>query len=401
MNRGLGSPRAAGWLIAISLMLLASNLRPLFSSMSVLLPDLVRALDLSNAQAGYLTTLPVLCMGVFAPLAPRLAQRIGIERTLFFVLSCIVIGMTVRGAQGAASLFLGTTLAGAGIALGNVLVPSLVKRDYADHAALMMGFYTMSLVGGAALAAAVTLPLTQGLGLSWGGGLSMWALPALVALLAWTPVVLHAGRSRKEKLRVLPVKGLHGDSLAWAVTVYMGLQSAQAYSVMGWLAPILQDRGMGGTEAGLVTSVSILLQVVSCLVTPLFAGRWRDQRVLAVTLTIVATLSLMGLIIGPLGVVWPLAIIVGLTQGGIFALALMFIVLRSPDSHVAAHLSSMAQSVGYVLACLGPLLIGMLHEWTGGFQAAAGLIAVLGLGGVAAGWVAGRNALVQAVAVRA
>lgn len=395
-----GGSRIVVWLTAISLMLLAANLRPLFSSMSVLLPDLTRALGLSNAQAGYLTTLPVLCMGVFAPLGPRLAQRIGIERTLFFVLTCIVVGVAMRGAQGTASLFLGTALAGAGIALGNVLLPSLVKRDYADHAALMMGLYTMSLVGGAALAAAITLPLVDGLGLDWGGGLSMWAVPALLALLAWTPVVLRIGRHNAGRPRVLPVSGLYGDGLAWAVTVYMGLQSAQAYSVMGWLAPILQDRGMGGTEAGLVTSICILLQIPSCLATPLFASRWRDQRVLAITLTAIATISLIGLIIGPLAAVWPLAVIVGLSQGGIFALALMFIVVRSPDSHVAAHLSSMAQAVGYVLACLGPLLIGVLHEWTGGFRSVTGLIALLGLGGLAAGWVAGRNAVVKAVAVR-
>ncbi|HEX2518678.1 MAG TPA: MFS transporter, partial [Castellaniella sp.] len=158
-------PGLAMWLTAAGLLLLAANLRPLFSSISVLLPELTQGLGLNNAQAGYLTTLPVLCMGLFAPLAPRLAQRIGIERTLFVVLICIVLGTGVRGSGGVTGLFVGTALAGAGIALGNVLLPSLVKRDYARQAALMTGLYTMSLVGGAALGAAATLPLVHGLGL--------------------------------------------------------------------------------------------------------------------------------------------------------------------------------------------------------------------------------------------
>jgi CP family cyanate transporter-like MFS transporter len=394
-------PRGAVfWLTAASLLLLAANLRPLFASMSVLLPDLSRALGLSNAQAGYLTTLPVLCMGVFAPLAPRLAQRVGIERTLLFVLICIAIGTALRGSAGTAGLFLGTVLAGGGIALGNVLLPSLVKRDYAHYAALMTGLYTMSLVGGAALAAAATLPLMQGLGLTWDAGLAMWAAPALVAIFAWAPVALHAGGRHTQRQNILPVRGLHGDGLAWAVTFFMGIQSALAYSVMGWMAPILRARGLSGTEAGLVTSVSILLQVVSCLLTPMLAGRFREQRWLAVLLSLTATLALIGMVVGPRPLIWPLAFVQGIGQGGMFALALMLIVLRSPDSHVAAHLSSMSQTVGYILASLGPLLIGLLYQWTGSFHSTTGLLATLGLASALAGWYAGRNAFVKAVAAR-
>lgn len=384
------------WLTAVSLLLLAANLRPLFSSMSVLLPDLTRALGLGNAQAGYLTTLPVLCMGLFAPLAPRLAQRAGIERTLFVVLICILLGTALRGHVGVMGLFAGTALAGAGIALGNVLLPSLVKRDYARHVALMTGLYTMSLVGGAALGAAATLPLVHAFGLDWAGGLTLWAAPAILALIAWTPVALRSEGRGSGRQHLRTVRGLHRDGLAWAITVFMGLQSALAYSVMGWMAPILRDRGMSGTEAGLVTSISILVQVVSCLLVPLLANRFRDQRVLAVALTLIATLSLIGMTSGPLALVWPLAFIQGIGQGGMFALAMMLIVLRSPDSHVAAHLSGMSQTSGYLLACLGPLLIGLLHQWTGSFHAASALMAALGLISAVAGWLAGRNALVKA-----
>lgn len=384
------------WLMAASLLLLAANLRPLFPSTAVLLPDLGLGLGLGAAATGFLTTLPVLCMGIFAPLAPRCAQRIGIERTLLLVLLFITVGTALRGAFDTAGLFLGTALAGAGIALGNVLLPSLVKRDFSDRAALMTGLYTMSLVGGAALAAAATLPLTHALGERWPLGLGIWAAPALLALIAWTPVAWRSGARQAGVRHILPVQGLRRDRLAWAVTLFMGLQSALAYCVLGWMAPILRGRGLSGTESGLVTSLSILLQVVSCLLTPLLASRGRDQRQLAVYLTAIATLSLIGMVLGPRWAIWPLAISQGIGQGGLFALALMLIVLRSHDAHVAAHLSSMAQTTGYLLAASGPLLIGVLYAWTGSFRATTGLLTVLGLCTALAGWCAGRNALVQA-----
>ena len=163
-------------------------------------------------------------MGIFAPLAPRLGQRIGIEKTLLLVLIFIAIGSFMRGYQGAWGLFFGTALAGSGIALGNVLLPSLVKRDFPNQAALMTGLYTMSLVGGAALAAAITLPITQAFAGQWSVGLSFWLIPCLVAIVAWLPMILKSSRAGTKARKITPVKGLNKDPLAWAVTIFMGLQ---------------------------------------------------------------------------------------------------------------------------------------------------------------------------------
>ncbi|MFA5665340.1 CynX/NimT family MFS transporter [Castellaniella sp.] len=385
------------WFAAIGLLLLAANLRSLFASLSVLLPEIIQGLGLSGAQAGYLTTLPVLCMGLFAPFAPRCAARIGMERSLWLVLLMIFVGTLLRAQLGIEGLFAGTALAGAGIALGNVLLPSLVKRDFSAHAALMTGLYTMSLCGGAALASAATLPLIDYFGQGWRFGLSLWAIPAAIALLAWIPLALRSAHGKSAgSHRLLPVRGLKRDPLAWAVTVFMGLQSALAYCVLGWMAPILRARGLDGTEAGLITSVSILVQVVACLLAPALAARSRDQRLLAVALTALATLPLIGMVSGPIELAWFLAILQGLGQGGLFALALMLIVMRSSDSHVAAYLSSMSQTVGYVLASSGPLFIGFLHDFTGNFDSVWILLTALGLLATAAGWLAGSNRLVKA-----
>jgi CP family cyanate transporter-like MFS transporter len=179
----------------------------------------------------------------------------------------------------------------------------------------------------------------------------------------------------------------------------MGLQSALAYCIMGWLAPILQERGLDGVTAGLVVSVSILIQVVASLIVPPLAVRCKDQRLFNVGLSAIAGLALLGLLFAPLSTVWLWAVLQGVGQGGLFAIALTVIVLRSPDAHVAAHLSSMAQSVGYILAAIGPLLVGLLHSWTGGFASTAWLFVALALTAGINGWGAGRTQYVNVKAV--
>lgn len=386
-------------LLGASLMLIAFNLRPLFSSLSILLPEISTHLGMSGATAGYLTTLPVLCMGIFAPVAPFLGQRIGAERTLLFILVLLVCGTALRGIGGISGLFVGSIIAGGAIAVGNVLLPSLVKRDFAAHSALMTGLYTMSLCGGAAVAAAVTLPLMHGFDGDWTLGVAMWAIPAALVALLWAPLSLKHGSTQVRKM--LPVRGLRQDPLAWNVTFFMGLQSALNYCVMGWLAPILRERGVGGTEAGIVVSVSIMLQVVACLLAPLLASRWKDQRGLSVALTALATLGLLGLLGGPLWSIWLWATVQGIGQGGLFAVAMMFIILRSPDSNVAGQLSSMAQTTGYMLAATGPLLVGILRDWSGSFGITGWVFAGLGVLTAYNGWRAGRNQFVQAQVITA
>lgn len=388
--------RAAQLLLGFSLMLIAFNLRPLFASLSVLLPEILRQTSLSSSGAGYLTTLPVLCLGVFAPFAPRVSQRVGPERTLLIVLLLLATGTALRGLGDIYSLFIGSAMAGAAIATGNVLLPSVVKRDFPNSAALMTGLYTMALCGGAASAAALTLPLVHFFSDSWAAGLAFWAIPAALVALIWGPQALRSQRA--SKLAGRRAGGLWRDPLAWQVTFFMGLQSALAYCVLGWMAPILRDRGLDGITAGLVVSVSIMVQVVTCLLVPPLAVRCTDQRWFNAALAVLAAAALVGILFAPLSTVWVWAVLQGIGQGGLFAIAMTVIVLRSPDPLVAAQLSGMAQGVGYVLAALGPLLIGILYSLTGGYAASGWLFALLGVGAAVNGWGAGRAILVKPAA---
>ena len=374
------------------IVLVAFNLRPVFTSLAAVLPE-VQAAGLSPAGASWLTILPVLCLGVFAPLAPGLARRFGAERVLLGVLLLVALGTGVRGLAGVPALFAGAALAGMGIAVGNVLLPGLVKRDFPDRTASMTGLYTMALCAGAAGGAGLTPPVEHALGGSWAGALAVWALPALVAALAWAPLAVRAAPRAGQAMGA--VEGLWRDRLAWQVTLFMGLQSAFTYCVFGWLAPILRSRGMDAVAAGGVVSVSILFQVAACLLVPSLAARCRDQRLVCVALAVDAAASLLAALFAPLSLVWLWAPLLGIGQGGLSAAAMMLMVLRSPDARVAAQLSGMAQGVGYVLASGGPLLVGLLHGWTGGFDAAAGLFAALGLGIALSGFGAGRAAQIR------
>ncbi|MYN14862.1 MFS transporter [Pusillimonas sp. TS35] len=386
--------RAASALLGASLVLIAFNLRPLFSSLSVLLPELQRAVPLNAAAAGYLTTLPVLCLGLFAPFAPRLAQRIGPERCLLLVLVLLAAGTGFRGLGSPFALFAGSALAGAAIALGNVLLPSVVKRDFAHKAALMTGLYTMALCGGAAMGAAFTLPIMHAGGDDWRVGLAFWALPAVLVMLLWAPQSLRSALPSRQARR--RVSGLRKDMLAWQVSFFMGLQSALAYCVMGWMSPILRSRGLDGVEAGLMLSASVMVQVATCMLVPAAGVRMRNQCMLNVGLAAIAATALIGLLYAPVGTLWGWAIVQGIGQGGLFAMAMTVIVLRSPDSHVAAHLSGMAQGIGYVLAAAGPLLVGILQSATGSFASTGWVFAILGLATAVNGWGAGRARLVKA-----
>ena len=386
----LGRP----WLLLLGLILVALNLRPALSSMAPMLSEVSKSLGLSASQAGLLTTLPVLCLGLFAPLAPVLARRFGAERVVLGILLTLAGGIILRSSFGEIGLFAGSVLAGASIGVIGVLLPGIVKRDFAKQAGTMTGVYTMALCLGAAMAAGATVPLSEHFDKSWALGLGFWVIPALIAAIFWLPQVGQKHGAHNVAYRV---RGLLRDPLAWQVTLYMGLQSSLAYIVFGWLPSILIGRGLTATQAGLVLSGSVIVQLVSSLAAPWLATRGKDQR-LAIVIVMVLTLGgLFGCLYAPIEGLWGWAIVLGLGQGATFSLALTLIVLRSRDSHVAANLSSMAQGFGYTLASMGPFAVGIVHDWTGGWTAVGWIFGVIGLGAIIAGLGAGRSLYVQVV----
>lgn len=378
-------------LLMVSLLLIALNLRPMLASIGPVMPELMKDTGIGSDAASVLTMAPILCLGVFGFVAPRLSRAFGIERAVAMALALTAIGIALRGVPRYELLLLGTLAGGAGLGVAGVLLPGLVKHHFPRNISLMTGMYTMALSAGAAGAAGLTVPLAKWLG-SWSEALAWWALPVLIALLAWLPQARTPaiGAAHQEPGRPRRLLALRGDLLAWQVTLYMGLQSSLAYIVFAWLAPILRERGVDPVTAGAVVGTAVLIQLSTALTAPMLAARRHKQGGISALVILLLGSGILGCMYAPLTTMWMWAAVLGLGQGGAFAIGLALIVFRSPDGETAAELSGMAQGVGYTIAAFGPLFAGLLREWTGGWHATAGLIVGMSLVAVIAGFGAGR-----------
>lgn len=376
----------------------AANLRPALAAVGPVLSDLRQDLGLSTIGAAILTGLPVLCLGLFAPAAPRLARRLGLERVLALTLIVILVGLVLRVAGGASALFTGTVLAAAAIGVANVVVPTLIKRDFRRHTATMMGLYTVCLSGFAAVAAAATVPIGQVADSSWRAGLGSWALLALLGLVAWIPLLTSAPRASEGPETPSSVSALLRDRLAWQVTLFFGLQSLAFYSMLAWLPSIYRDAGSTAETAGLLLSIATLAGVPAGLLVPRLAGRWSDQRGLVLASVALIATGFLGVLFAPTTLAFLWVTLLGAGLGAGFALALLFMVLRAANSADTAQLSAMAQTFGYVLAAAGPFAVGGLRAATGSWTAALMVLVALtcaqlfvGLDAGRRGHVGGRN----------
>ncbi|RBY81906.1 MFS transporter [Blastococcus sp. TF02A-26] len=388
--------RLSAWLLVAAIVAVALNQRPAIVAVAPLLEDLRADTGLSSAMGGLLTTVPVLCFGAFAPVAPRLAQRIGLETAVAASLLLLAGGIALRLLSPVALLYAGSLLAGAAIALANVLLPAYVKREFARPGAVM-GAYSAALNIGAATGAALTLPLADALDVGWRTGLGLWLFVALGALVLWLPV---AGTGRAERRAANPVPGgswsLLRLPLARRVCLFLSMNSVQFYSVSAWLPTLLADAGVPRGDGGLLLGLSNVVGAAGALLAPAQAGRMRGQRPLVAAVVAAYAVGLAGLLLSPDAgtVVWVCAW--GVAQGAGFAVALTLIVLRSPTPLVAARLGGVAQCVGYLVAASGPLLLGAVHDLTSGWTWPLLLLIAALVPMAWAGWGAARDVVLPA-----
>lgn len=356
--------------LLLALVLVAVNLRPAIASVPPLLGVLQADLGLSGAVAGVLTTLPVLCMSVFAPVGATLARRVGRERALTGALALLATGTLVRGAAAATlPLFAGTLLAGAGLAMASALLPGLVKAYFPGRAGLVTGLYTAALAGGAMAGAALTVPLMDAFGGRWQLALASWTLLALLGLAVWVPVTAghrqpRAGRAGRTARAALPWR----SGLAWRVSLFMGLQSLLYYSALTWLAPRYTALGWTKAGAGLLLALANAVQVVSAITVPALSDRGRSRQPWIGLCVGTTTLTFVGLAVAPLAAPALWAVAFGLGVGGTFGLALALLVDLAPNPGATEGLAGMAFLIGYAIAAVGPVLAGALHDASGGYR---------------------------------
>ncbi|WP_231916998.1 MFS transporter [Nocardioides scoriae] len=394
--RAAARPGPRRVLVVVAIVALAFNLRPAAVSVGPVLGDLRADLGLSGAEAGLLTTLPVLAFAVFGALAPRLARAVGPHRLTLVALLCVAVGLGARSrVDHESSFLLLSLLALAGMATGNVVLPSLVKLHFPDRIGLLTSIYTTALAVGLTSALTLTVPVGEATGGGWRDGLLTWALVAAVAAVPWIGLV---GRDRRdpdvERPAGIGVLAVGRTPLGRRMSLFFGLQSLQAYAVYGWFGVVYRDAGFSATTAGVLLGVIGGLSIPLSLLIPWLVARTDDQRPLMVVLMTCYPLGYAGLVLAPVAGAWLWAVLVGIGLCA-FPLILTLIGLRARTPEGTAALSGWAQSVGYLLAAVGPFGMGVLHDATGSWTVPLLVLLVLAVPQLLVGLSVARPAYVE------
>ncbi len=389
-------------LLVVAVAAAGFNLRTAITSLPPLFPDLQARLHLSTAMLSLLAATPVICFGVVSAFAAWLNRRYGEEAILLVALVLLTAGLLLRGAAPEIMLFPGTVLAASAIAVLNVLLSSMVKRRWPERAGLLVGIYLTALSVGAILSALLSVPLYRSTG-SVRLALGVWAAPAALAALLWLPQLRYravgAAPAAAASATPLPVTGgvkVYRYALAWQVTAFMGLQSLLYYAALSWLPTIFQDRGDSAVTAGNLLALMGVGNLTTSLAVPVLAHRRPGQGALVVPSLIGTAAGLAGSLWAPLGTAPLWVLVLGVSQGSCLGLAIFFMMARAPDPGVAASLSAFAQSVGYLVASVGPLVVGLLHTATGSWNIPIALLLVLAVVELAVGVLAGRPLVLPA-----
>ncbi|HBM7348970.1 TPA: CynX/NimT family MFS transporter [Klebsiella oxytoca] len=389
MNSVLPSAGRRPLLLIAGILLIATTLRVAFTGAAPLLDAIRSEYGLTTAQTGLLTTLPLLAFGLVSPLAAGVARRFGIERSLLLAMILICLGIGLRSLPFVSLLFIGTAVIGCGIALGNVLLPGLIKRDFSQHVAKMTGAYSLTMGGAAALGSAMVVPLALA-GLGWRGALLTLMVFPLLALFVWLPQSRRQATAPLTGSGAIHNRGIWRSALAWQVTLFLGFNSLVYYVIIGWLPAILQSIGYSEAQAGSLHGLLQLATAAPGLAIPLILHRLKDQRGIAVLVAMMCAVSALGLWFLPgQAVMWTL--IFGFGSGATMILGLTFIGLRASSAHQAAALSGMAQAVGYLLAACGPPVMGKIHDASGDWHIPLIAVALISVVMAVFGALAGRD----------
>lgn len=395
-SRGTG----AAVLAVLAILLVAASLRPSITSVGPLLDHIGHATGLGTGALGLLAALPPLAFAVMSPVSHPIALRWGIDRTLLAALLLLVVGIVLRSVPGPGLLWIGTVLLGFGIALGNVLVPAVVKRDLGAHVSRMTGAYTSTMNAFAATASGLAVPIAGWAVGGWRTALGLWALPAALAAGVWALRMRRLPAPTEPAAEATGTAGTRAtagrrrpvwrSALAWQVTLHMGVQSTIFYALVNWLPSLEADSGVPAAVAGSHLFLYQAVGIAAALSLIAAMGRRADQRLVAGLLTVPMFVGLVGLLLVPqLAVLW--ICLAGVTSGGSIAMALALIGLRSRTATDTARLSGMAQGFGYLIAAGGPASAGALRAATGGWQAVIWMLLGLTVAQAILGVLAGRD----------
>lgn len=404
------SQKNAGILTIVAVLLTAAVLRSPLTGVGTLITEIQVDTALSHTLAGLLTTLPLIAFAIFALVSPRLSNRYGIEKTLLYSITLLGAGLIVRSLPSVQLLFTGTVFIGVGIAVANVLIPAIIKQSFPLRIGLMTALYTSSMNLWSAVSSGISLPLARA-GLGWRGSLAFWVLIAAATVFVWLPLTRRSfakgieqpatagGRATasissapsKPQGAASPPASIWRSPKAWAITLFMGFQSIMFYVGVSWLPEILHEKGMSMDRAGWMLSLMQILSTAGSFIMPFIATRTKSQSVLTALSGALFLFGYGGIWLAPGN--WSILFIslLGLGCGTTFSLVILFFSLRSHSARQASQLSGMAQSLGYLLAAVGPTMFGFVHDQSGGWGVPLAIITAMSIVTILLGFIAGKK----------
>lgn len=375
------------------------NLRPAANAMGAVIPEVRADLGLSATAAGVLNGLPGLCFVIFGLTAPAVGSRLGAHRTVVAALVVMVAGQLARVVfPGVVAVFLGSVVALAGMAMGNILLPGLVRIHFPRRVAAVTSLYTTCMLVGAAAASGLTVPIGNGLDGGWRAGVGSWAILACAALIPWIALIVtdrvNAGEQQVHGGPRIRLRALLRNPVAWSMAMFFGTQSMQAYVVTGWLSQILVDAGVDLPAAGSAVAVFVVAGIPVAALMPILARRQSRLPLLVGCLAISYVVGYVGLLMWPAQGLWVWPAFIG-AGGGAFALSLLMVTLRARTISGLTALSAFGQSGGYVSATLGPFAFGLLHDLSGGWTVPIMMMIVVALAMIVAGFLIARPQSVE------
>ncbi len=377
-------------ILALGIICIAANLRAAITAVGPLIELISKDTNISNGEAGLLTTIPLIAFAFFSPFAPRLAQLCGLNVTLGTSMLLLTLGIFLRSTPSVTNLFLGTIMIGLSISVGNVLIPSFIKLNFPRRIGSMTGLYSISMGIWAALAAGLSPRFLEYFHLTWRGSLAVWAILSLFALFIWLPQMRLSHTSNPTPNYVSFFEIMHSQT-TWYVAFFMGLQSLLFYVIIAWLPQILHEAGMTLNQAGSMSALLNFIGIPVSVIVPIWASRYKDQRTIVLIVFIIYLIGLAGIFFNftQWAIVW--VVLLGIGQGSTISLALTLITLRASNASSVAQLSGASQSIGYMLAAVGPVSFGFLRDLTGSWHHSIAVLILVSIAMLYAGLGAAKN----------
>jgi len=387
-------------LAVLGILLVAVNLRSAVTALSPIVSEIRVDVPLGSVALGILGMLPPVCFAVFGIVAPLFTRKASLEAVMTIALVVILAGHLMRAAAGSLPmLIIGSGVTFAGMAVGNVLLPPLVKRYFPDRVGLMTSLYATVLAVSTLVPPLIAVPVADSLG--WRFSVGMWAVFSVLAAIPWLAIlVVHKPRHTQagesiEEADAAELKRIWHAPTAWALAILFAVSSVNAYAMFAWLPEILHDTaGVHPAGAGALLSLYAAMGMPAGLLIPVLATRMKNIGILIYVGIGCFLAGYLGLILVPMVGTWFWVLLAG-SGPLVFPLCLVLINLRTRTHHSAVALSGFVQGLGYTLGAVGPLLVGVLHEVTGGWMWPLVFLIATVLAGVFAGAVVARPRMVE------